>query len=655
MLASTLSNSLVKRRGPACVAVLSLCLVVIASLLLPAEQAHAFSPNYNPSNLIDNPTLTDTTTMNAGQIQAFLSSTGSGLAGYTDVEACDSTIAPYYGHCGQTISAAQIISDASQAYGINPRAILATLEKEQSLVTDPTPSASQINCAMGYNSCANYVGFFTQVDNGTWVLRYNYEGAAGHATWLRWSPAANYPCRNASSLYSAGLYPGNTVTFANPGGAAQTITLANAATASLYCYTPYVGPYNVTGYSGSYNFVYYFQLWFGATQVSTPYAWAYENQSVYADAARTQTFSGATTVAPGGKVYATVVARNVGYQTWSQSSLHLGTSEPRDRTSPFYDSTWLATARPAAMLESSVAPGDDATFQFVLTAPATTGSYTEDFNLVADGQAWLSGPDVSFAINVVSPVTAPNTTNTSLSSAGAGQTITQGQYLLSPDAQSVLMLQKDGNLVLYSDFQAVWNSFGNLHIPAAASLRMQSDDNLVLYDANNHALWWSGIGGDPSILCLQTDGNVVLYHTTSSCSSGTQAQWSTGTIHTPNHLSYVDTTLGSSGGSLYVGQQLQTADRRYRLTLQSDGNLVLYSSNNNHVLWSSGTYGQPSAYLSMQGDGNLVIYDANGHALWNTKTWGHGGTQLTIQQDGNLVIYDNNGHASWSSGTFNQY
>jgi hypothetical protein len=154
--------------------------VIIVSGILFQAKSLAFSPNYNPSNLIDNPTLLDNGTMSPTVIQSFLSNIGSGLASYSDVEACDSTIAPYYSHCGQTISAAQIIYDASQAYGINPQAILADLEKEQSLVTDPTPSASQINCAMGYNSCASYVGFFTQVDNGTWALRYNYEGPMFH-------------------------------------------------------------------------------------------------------------------------------------------------------------------------------------------------------------------------------------------------------------------------------------------------------------------------------------------------------------------------------------------------------------------------------------------------------------------------------------------
>ena len=243
--------------------IFALSILFLILIFTVSKNVSAFTVNYNPSNLIDNGTFLDNSTMSASDIQAFLQNVGSGLANYSDVEACTSKTAPYYTHCGQTISAAQIIYDSSQAYSINPRDIIATLEKEQSLITDPTPTSSQIDCAMGYNSCSGFVGFFTQVDNGAWQFRVDMDLMQGISYW-GFSPSS-YPCSSASTNYSTGLYPGNTVTFYDSGGTAETITLANAATATLYCYTPYVGPKNVTGYSGSYNFVYYFQLWFGST------------------------------------------------------------------------------------------------------------------------------------------------------------------------------------------------------------------------------------------------------------------------------------------------------------------------------------------------------------------------------------------------------
>jgi hypothetical protein len=562
------------------------------------------------------------------------------LANYSDVEACDSTIAPYYTHCGQTISAAQIIYDAANAYGVNPRAILATLEKEQSLVTDPTPSASQLNCAMGYNSCNGYSGFFTQVDNGAWILKYNYEAAFRNATWLAWSPASDYPCANASSLYSAGLYPGNSVTFADPGGTAENVTLANAATASLYCYTPYVGPYNVTGYSGSYNFVYYYQLWFGSTYTSYQYAWSPQGQGAYIDSGYTQEFDRGeahATVAPGGTAYFQVQALNNGYATWNQSIVHLGTTDPTDRCSAFANSSWLSCSR-IEMQQSSVIPGGVGTFDFSITAPQTPGTYVENFNLVADGITWMIDPGLFFVINVVTPGSGPFATVIP-----NGTTLTPGTVELSPDGNTAFTVQKDGNLVLYNEGNAVWNS--NTYGDDISDLAMQSDGNLVLYNTGGQAVWNSSTYGNPGdYLQVQSDGNMVIY------SSGGQALWNSSTYGVPSGYDYVTQAIGSPG-ILFPGQQLTTTDGKHVLKFQTDGNLVLYSSG--VAKWSSGTYGEPSAELYMQPDGNLVIYGTSGQALWSSGTNGRGASTLIMQTDGNLVIYNSSG-ATWSSNTYGE-
>ncbi len=239
---------------------------VLGSLLLP-QDAHAA---YIASDLIDNIIFTNAGSMDQGQIQTFLSGKGGYIAGYST----------FSGRDGGNVPASRIIAEAASDYGINPQAIMATLQKEQSLVTDPSPSQSQLNCAMGYLSCdGSHNSFYSQVDAGTWQLRYSYEASSGRA-WGGHS-VSEYPCKNATNLYSAGLYPGNTVTFYNsPGGSARTITLANAATASLYCYTPYVGPYSQTGYSGSYNFVINFEAWFGST-LASPLVKSSSSPSIY--------------------------------------------------------------------------------------------------------------------------------------------------------------------------------------------------------------------------------------------------------------------------------------------------------------------------------------------------------------------------------------
>jgi hypothetical protein len=62
-------------------------------------------------------------------------------------------------------------------------------------------------------------------------------------------------------------------------------------------------------------------------------------------------------------------------------------------------------------------------------------------------------------------------------------------------------------------------------------------------------------------------------------------------------------TLTANQG-LYAGQTLTSYDGRFTLTMQNDGNLVLYYSGS--ALWSSGTAGEASAEVLMQGDGNLL-------------------------------------------------
>ena len=123
--------------------------------------------------------------MSAASIQNFLVNENSGLKNLSFVVSCSPTVPVqpynynYYPDCGQTVSAATIIYDASQAYKINPQVILSTMEKEQSLVTTPNPTQSQLNCAMGYDSCSNDNSFFSQVDNATWQFRLYIEQLEG--------------------------------------------------------------------------------------------------------------------------------------------------------------------------------------------------------------------------------------------------------------------------------------------------------------------------------------------------------------------------------------------------------------------------------------------------------------------------------------------
>ncbi len=233
-------------------------LLAVLCLLWPRPAAAQYIEN----NLIDDTIFLNAASMSQAQIQTFLNGRGGYLASYNTYSDRDAA----------TVPAARIIYEAAQDYGINPQAILATLQKEQSLVTAQNPTASQLNHAMGYgcpdgSGCvAKYVGFYKQVDNATWQLRMNFERARGNNTW--WDAKYGFACGGATAYYSTGLYVGRTVTFYDDSGTAyKTFTINDAATASLYCYTPHAYPGSANQYySGSYNFVVAFEQWFGSTQ-----------------------------------------------------------------------------------------------------------------------------------------------------------------------------------------------------------------------------------------------------------------------------------------------------------------------------------------------------------------------------------------------------
>jgi serine protease len=103
-----------------------------------------------------------------------------------------------------------------------------------------------------------------------------------------------------------------------------------------------------------------------------------------------------------------------------------------------------------------------------------------------------------------------------------GSELATGQSVVSCDGRFTLVIQSDGNLVLYqAGVGAIWANyvFGSGH-----RLAMQTDGNLVVYNNLNQAPWYTGTQGNPGArLAVQNDGNVVVY------SAGGQALWNTGT------------------------------------------------------------------------------------------------------------------------------
>lgn len=97
------------------------------------------------------------------------------------------------------------------------------------------------------------------------------------------------------------------------------------------------------------------------------------------------------------------------------------------------------------------------------------------------------------------------------------QSLKVNQSLTSGDGRFTLVMQGDGNLVLYEGRRARWESRTTGR--GAVTAVMQGDANFVLYDKANRPIWATDTdGGGGAFIVLQNDGNLVIYR-------GSRAIW----------------------------------------------------------------------------------------------------------------------------------
>ncbi|MFA9464785.1 MAG: RHS repeat domain-containing protein [Velocimicrobium sp.] len=181
------------------------------------------------------------TSWNQNNIQSFLNQKNSILKDDIKVYAQKSDGTVY--NTGRVITPAKIIYINARDYGVNPKVILATIQKESSLITssDVSLSSRRLYYAMGCGATdggdlTSYTGFDRQVMNGADLLFKNYQ--------------------NAPSNKSKSIHDGKTITI-NGVTYPSTIVLNNSATWSLFVYTPHVfDPNNTTSISGG-NYLFY--------------------------------------------------------------------------------------------------------------------------------------------------------------------------------------------------------------------------------------------------------------------------------------------------------------------------------------------------------------------------------------------------------------
>lgn len=108
----------------------------------------------------------------------------------------------------------------------------------------------------------------------------------------------------------------------------------------------------------------------------------------------------------------------------------------------------------------------------------------------------------------------------------SGQYLQPGKSLRSDNQLYTLIMQTDGNVVLYNqNSQPLWSTnTGGLITPGY--FIMQTDGNLVLYDTNGSPKWssdtWNHSG---AFLRIQDDGNLVIYRFGTRTETADRALW----------------------------------------------------------------------------------------------------------------------------------
>lgn len=215
---------------------------VMPTLALGAKAEEDFNPNF----LISDQEIQNYKSMNREDIQAFLKNYGGYISNYSTNDLN-----------GIKRTASDIIYRASQEHKINPKYILVKLQKEQSLITDKSPSQKQLDWATGYGICDScsmsdpalqkHKGFGVQIDSSAAIIRWYYDNLS-QESWIK----------RTGQIYNID---------------GTQVRPATLATAFLYTYTPHI--------LGNKNFWNLWQKWFDQVYPDGSLVRTSDNPTVY--------------------------------------------------------------------------------------------------------------------------------------------------------------------------------------------------------------------------------------------------------------------------------------------------------------------------------------------------------------------------------------
>lgn len=215
------------------ITLISLQLGTISPILLkatPVQAASAFDKNH----ILSDDQLKDFDSMSKKEIQRFLEEKDSFLADYITED-----------NTGEEMLVSEIIYNVSQQVGINPKFLLVLLQKEQSLITDDSPSDRQLDWATGYAVCDS-----CSKDDPA-IQRWKGLGKQVNSAALQFIEGYLVDIRKYG--YTASFGPGMETELSD----GTIVNPENATTAGMYAYTPHI--------HGNQLFHSIWNSWFGDT------------------------------------------------------------------------------------------------------------------------------------------------------------------------------------------------------------------------------------------------------------------------------------------------------------------------------------------------------------------------------------------------------
>jgi|GEM_PF-6997784 len=225
-----------------------------------------------------------------------------------------------------------------------------------------------------------------------------------------------------------------------------------------------------------------------------------------------------------------------------------------------------------------------------------------------------------------------------------GNGIKAGESITSENKTYKFTVQTDGNMVIYKNDMPIWSSgtygknIDQLKLLSNGNLVAYDKSASSVWESNT-----SRSERNDRALVLQNDGNLVLYEGQNALwATGTSYVFAEAEIASTSILRAEEMLRVGETRSSQNGQYTLLLQKDGNVVLYKDYKGQKDGKSQGNALWATGTNGRDVDAFKMQKDGNLVAYLKGGRATWSSATNGKGGgssTVLLVQNDGNVIMY----------------